>query len=150
MSPSFGKKPQRHEDKFDSETRKRLLFYASHPELINTRLEELSREWDVERFIETQAPVMTLMGLILGVKYSRKWLALPFLLQSMVLLHAIQGFYPLMPLFRLLGVRTEREIAAERYALKALRGDFDRAGAKEGKDWEKAKWAFAAARLSNL
>jgi len=29
-----------------------------------------------------------------------------------------------MPIFRRLGLRTSREIARERYAVKALRGDF--------------------------
>jgi hypothetical protein len=36
----------------------------------------------------------------------------------------VSGWYPLMPLFRRLGIRTAREIERERYALKALRGDF--------------------------
>jgi hypothetical protein len=33
--------------------------------------------------------------------------------------------HPPIPLFRRLGVRTAREIERERYAIKALRGDFD-------------------------
>jgi hypothetical protein len=36
----------------------------------------------------------------------------------------LKGWYPLLPAFRRMGVRTSREIARERYALKALRGDF--------------------------
>jgi hypothetical protein len=43
----------------------------------------------------------------------------------MVFLHAIQGWYPLLPLFRRMGIRSQDEIDRERYALKALRGDFD-------------------------
>ena len=42
-----------------------------------------------------------------------------FLLQ-----HAVQGWCPPVPFFRRRGVRTAREIEIERYALKALRGDF--------------------------
>jgi hypothetical protein len=42
-----------------------------------------------------------------------------FLLQ-----HAVQGWCPPVPLFRRLGFRTAAEIDYERYALKALRGDF--------------------------
>jgi hypothetical protein len=41
-----------------------------------------------------------------------------------VLLHATTGGHPLMPLFRRLGLRSAKEIARERYGLKALRGDF--------------------------
>jgi hypothetical protein len=46
-------------------------------------------------------------------------LASGFLLQ-----HALQGWCPPVSLFRRLGVRTSAEIEQERYALKALRGDF--------------------------
>lgn len=45
----------------------------------------------------------------------------------MLLLHGVHGWYPLLPVFRRMGLRTRREIAAERYALKALRGDFNAA-----------------------
>jgi hypothetical protein len=48
---------------------------------------------------------------------------LGFLLQ-----HAVQGWCPPLALLRRLGVRTRREIDAEKYALKALRGDFDGGG----------------------
>jgi hypothetical protein len=43
-----------------------------------------------------------------------------FLLQ-----HAIQGWCPPLPLLRRLGIRNQREIEAERIALKILRDDFD-------------------------
>lgn len=44
----------------------------------------------------------------------------------MLLVHDLSGAYPLLPLFRRMGLRTQGEIAAERYALKVLRGDFER------------------------
>lgn len=91
---------------------------------VDKRLSELDREWDTDRVLETEASAMGLMGLALGAFVNRKWLALPALVAASVLLHAQSGRYPLMPLFRRLGVRTAREIARERYALKALRGDF--------------------------
>jgi hypothetical protein len=43
----------------------------------------------------------------------------------MLLVHASHGWYPLLPLFRRLGVCTRDEIERERFALKAIRGDFD-------------------------
>lgn len=91
---------------------------------VDKRLAELDREWDTDRLLETEASAMGLMGLALGAFVHRKWLLLPAMVASSVLLHAQTGRYPLMPLFRRLGVRTAREIARERYALKALRGDF--------------------------
>jgi hypothetical protein len=39
-------------------------------------------------------------------------------------MHAFSGRYPVLPVLRRMGLRTSREIARERYALKALRGDF--------------------------
>jgi hypothetical protein len=44
---------------------------------------------------------------------------------TFLLQHALQGWCPPVPLFRSLGVRTASEIDEERYALKALRGDFE-------------------------
>jgi hypothetical protein len=43
---------------------------------------------------------------------------------SFLLQHAVQGWCPPVSIFRRLGVRTMREMDEERYALKALRGDF--------------------------
>lgn len=106
------------------ETDKRIEYYRVHPDQIDRRLSELDHEWDVERLIEVEAPSMSLMGLVLGITAGRKWLLLPLFVQSMVFMHATQGWYPLLPLFRRMGIRTEKEIARERYALKVLRGDF--------------------------
>lgn len=119
--------PERFNRQISRETDARIAYYAAHPDQINARLDELEREWDFERTLEAEAPVMTLTGLLLGMTVSRKFLILPLFAQSMVLLHALQGWYPLLPVFRGLGVRTQSEIARERYALKALRGDFDSA-----------------------
>lgn len=112
---------------------RRIAFYAAHRELIEQRLSELDREWDIERLIETEAPMMTLSGILMSAMFGRKWLLLPMFAQSMVLTHALQGIYPLLPLFRKAGFRTQAEIAAERYALKALRGDFKNLGNAEAK-----------------
>jgi hypothetical protein len=94
------------------------------PKAIERRLEELDREWDIERTLETMAPTITLLGLALGVTKSRKWLVVPAFVQSFFLQHALQGWCPPIPLLRRLGFRTQDEINEERYALKALRGDF--------------------------
>jgi hypothetical protein len=65
-----------------------------------------------------------LTGLVLAVTASRKWLLLPAVVQTFFLQHAVQGWCPPLPVLRRLGVRTAGEINEERYALKALRGDF--------------------------
>lgn len=90
---------------------------------IDQRLAALDREWSIERFIELEAPTMIGLGAILGVTFKRGWFALSALAASMVILHNTQGWYPLLPLFRRLGVRSQNEIEQERSALRALRGD---------------------------
>jgi hypothetical protein len=128
---------------------RRIVFYQQHPELIEQRLGELDQEWDVERVIQSEAPLLTLMGIGLSVTSGRQWLLLPLFAQSMLVVHAVQGFYPLLPLFRRLGFRTEREIAAERYALKVVRGDFAKAAEGDNRQ-QQADEAFQASRFTGL
>jgi hypothetical protein len=52
---------------------------------------------------------------------------LPVVVAGFLLQHALQGWCPPLPVLRRLGVRTADEINQERYALKALRGDFAQA-----------------------
>lgn len=105
---------------------------AAGPRAIGERLVELDREWDIERVIELEAPLTILAGLGLSATAGRKWLAVPLFASGMLLLHALHGWYPLIPVLRRLGFRTQREIAAERYALKAMRGDFNQVGDESG------------------
>jgi hypothetical protein len=99
--------------------------YASGgAEAIQRRLDQLDREWDIERMLEANAASLTLLAVIFGVTRSRKWFVLPGLIGGFLLQHALQGWCPPVPLLRRLGFRTEAEINRERYALKALRGDF--------------------------
>lgn len=98
--------------------------------VIARRLDELDREWDCDRVVEAEAAASGLAGLALGTLVSPAFLAATGIVAGAVFIHAVSGRYPLMPLFRRLGVRTAREIARERYALKALRGDFAALGAR--------------------
>jgi len=94
------------------------------PSAIDGRLMELDREWDMERTLEANAATIALLGLGLGTFVDRRFYLLPAVVTGFLLQHAIQGWCPPMPVFRRLGVRTAAEIEEERYALKALRGDF--------------------------
>lgn len=91
---------------------------------IGRRLRELDAEWDIERLLEANAATACLIGLGLGATVDRRWFALPAVVAAFLLQHAVQGWCPPLPVFRRLGVRTASEIDYERYALKALRGDF--------------------------
>ncbi|HWG47122.1 MAG TPA: hypothetical protein VN688_30440 [Gemmataceae bacterium] len=97
---------------------------AAGSEAIERRLRELDREWDIERSLEANAASVGLIGLGLGAFVSRRFYILPGLVCGFLLQHALQGWCPPVPIFRRLGFRTASEIDHERYALKALRGDF--------------------------
>ena len=97
---------------------------AGDTERIGPHIAELDREWDMERYLQTNASILALGGVVLGAAVNRKFLLLPGIVFSFLFQHAVQGWCPPVPVFRRLGVRTRKEINRERYALKALRGDF--------------------------
>ena len=103
---------------------RRISYYALRPADIEHRLRELEREWPVDRVLQTHAATLSLAGLVLGTLADRRLLWLPALVSVFLLEHALRGGVPRLPLLRWMGVRTAEEIALERYALKALRGDF--------------------------
>ncbi|MGN6555346.1 MAG: hypothetical protein ACTHLW_16690 [Verrucomicrobiota bacterium] len=112
-------------EELDRELEQRLRFYAVQPRaVLSDRIEELDREWDIERALETNAAAVGLAGVLLGMTASRKWFVLPAIVSGFLFQHALQGWCPPLPLFRRMGVRTRIEIEQERYALKLLRGDF--------------------------
>ncbi len=112
--------------RIDEETARSVRLHArAERDLIAARLEELDREWDMERTLETNAAGAALGGLVLGTLFRRRWFALPFVVAGFLMQHAIQGWCPPVVLLRRRGVRTRKEIERERYALKLLRGDFD-------------------------
>lgn len=105
------------------QTEANLAYFAVRPEGIDSRLEELDEEWDIERVLEANASALAFTGVVLGAR-DRRYLALSALVTAFLFQHALQGWCPPVPALRRLGVRTAAEIAEERYALKALRGDF--------------------------
>lgn len=91
---------------------------------IERRLAELDREWDIERFLELNAATVSLLGWTLGATRNRLWFLLPAIVAGFLAQHAVQGWCPPIPVLRRFGFRTAVEIDQERYALKAIRGDF--------------------------
>ena len=112
--------------KIDQVMRDRIVSYASKSrEEITTRIQELEQEWDIERMLECNASALAFTGLAFGTLFGKKWLLLPAAVLPFLFLHAVQGWCPPVPALRRFGVRTRREIDAEKYALRLLRGDFD-------------------------
>lgn len=105
--------------KIRRQTEENIIRYARAGRgAIYRRLAELDNEWDVERALETMAPSFTLGGLLLGTTVNRKWLLLPVMVNAFLLLHALQGWCPPLPVLRQLGFRTTGEIELERRALE--------------------------------
>ncbi len=94
-------------------------------DVINHRLRKLEQEWDMDRVLETSASAFAVAGTMLGFSRGKKWFLLTGAAGGFLLLHAIKGWCPPMPLFRRLGVRTSDEIANERMVLKMMRRDFE-------------------------
>ena len=99
-------------------------YATASAEEIEKRIDALDREWDMERLLELNASTLAMLGLALGVTHNKKWLFVPGVVLPFLFQHAVQGWCPPLPVLRRLGVRTREEIDREKYALKAMRGDF--------------------------
>ena len=109
----------------DAAIDEKILYYSTQPkEVISQRIAELDREWDIERWLETNASSIALASLAFGLTRNRACLLVTGTVLGFLLMHATQGWCPPVPLLRKLGVRTRSEIDREKFALKVLRGDF--------------------------
>jgi hypothetical protein len=107
--------------KIDSQIDENIQLYRGKEATdILQRLYELEREWDIERVLEMMASSFSLVGLVLGGTKNKRWFILPTFVLSFLLVHAVQGWCPPLPILRNLGFRTREEIDRERYSLKAL------------------------------
>lgn len=106
-------------------TSRRLEEIGHDRNRIERRMQELEQEWDIERVLEANAALLAITGVLLGATVHRRWFLLPGVVGGFLLQHAVQGWCPPLPILRRFGVRTASEIERERWALKALRGDFN-------------------------
>jgi hypothetical protein len=111
--------------KIEEKIERNVAYYASQPDdVIAQRIEELKREWSVNRLIQAHAATVGLVGAVLGFTVNRKWALLTLGAFGSLFVHGIRGWAPPLPLLRQLGMRTRTEIDREIYALKVARGDF--------------------------
>src|ERR671925_91661 len=121
MFPSTVDRVPRHTDECANrqirrQTEENVARYAAAgTRAIDQRLEELDREWDIERTLEANAATVSLIGLTLGATVDRRWFLLPAVVAGFLLQHAVQGWCPPVPVLRRLGFRTRTEIDYERY-----------------------------------
>ena len=119
--------------RIDQRVERNVRCYAhADEEMIRQRIRELDEEWDVERLLETNASSLLLAGALFSLVGGRKWLLLSLTVSGFLLQHALQGWCPPIEVLRRIGIRTRKEIDQEKYALKALRGDFRDIGDRDG------------------
>lgn len=115
--------------RIDQAMEDRLRMYASAPpSVIEQRIEELRREWSIERYLQLNIAAVGLATVALAATTDRRWGWLTCAGLGFFLFHAVEGFDPPLPALRRLGIRTRSEINAEIYALKVIRGDFEGIG----------------------
>jgi len=111
--------------RIDEKAERDLRYFSVQSEdVITSRLEDLDREWDVDRVIECNASCIALTGLVLGM-FHRKWLLLSAAAMGVLGMHVSKGLCPPTTALRRLGLRSRQEIDAEKFALKFARGDFE-------------------------
>jgi hypothetical protein len=94
------------------------------PTAICDRMCELDREWTAGRLSKATAGILILVGLPLAVFVSPWFAAVPAVGGLLLAQYTFTRRSWLDGLFRSIGYRTGGEIDEERFALKALRGDF--------------------------
>ena len=106
------------------QTQRTIQFYAQRGlSAIDYRLEQLDREWDIERALEANAASAVILGTLFGTFVNKRWYLLNALVGGFLLQHALEGWCPPLPVYRSLGFRTSREIDDERNGLLRARMD---------------------------
>jgi hypothetical protein len=93
---------------------------------ISERIEELDKEWEIEKALNLNMAVVALMGITSSYLINPYAIILTIILLLFFIQHVFQGWCPPITILRHFKVRTRPEIDREKYALKAIRGDFDR------------------------
>ena len=97
----------------------------SDEEILTDKIKQLNKEWDTERFFEANAASCVFLSSIMGFQKKKSyWFAFTGTAGFFLLMHALQGWCPSLPVIRKLGVRTAEEIYQEKTVYKMLRGDF--------------------------
>jgi len=112
----------------DKKTEENIRFYAAQlPGVIGRRIEELQREWSIERYLQLHMSTFGMITAVLALTTKRSWGILTCAALGFFLNHSLGGFDPRLPVLRRMSIRTRREIDREIFALRALRGDFNKA-----------------------
>lgn len=102
---------------------------------IESRIKELDSSWDAERALQLNIAILAL-GSFLLYNSNKRWLIITVIVSVILAQNAVQGSCAPLRFLKLFGIRTRKEIDREKFALKALRGDFDNIRNDIEKAWE--------------
>src|SRR5215211_6185182 len=94
------------------------------PAAIDARLAELERECSAGRVAKAALGVVIVAGSVLAAVHSPWWLILPAVAAVFLIQYMFTRSSWMTGVFHEAGFRTGSEIEQEKFALKALRGDF--------------------------
>lgn len=114
--------PARLNAKIDAQTNANIGEATSRgPAAVQRRLQELDREWDIDRSLMLLLSIAGTVAHELGLRSRSRWLHRALRAQLAFLgIYALVGWAPPVPLMRLFGCRTPKEIEHERQALRGL------------------------------
>jgi len=111
--------------RIDRFTEDNIRYFATQPnDVLSDRIDDLEEEWDVDRLVQACVSGVGLTSIIFGALFSKKWWLVTTAAAGFLGNHAINGWCPTASVLRRLGFRTRQEIDREKFALKAIRGDF--------------------------
>jgi hypothetical protein len=118
--------PSRVQRAIDDRLQRSLQFYARYPSFIDARLEQIGREWDIERTLEANAATLSFASILASVVTGKKIYLFAGAVTGFLLQHSLQGWCPPLPFFRSCGVRSKDEIMLEYLGLRLLRDGLEK------------------------
>lgn len=108
--------------KIQEKTRENINYYKTkNRKQIVARINQLDKEWDIERALETNASIIIFISAVLGIITENIWwIVFIGVISAFLLEHALQGWCPPVPIFRRMGIRSSLEIDEEKYTLKKI------------------------------
>lgn len=123
----------------DEKTKENIKRYVDQgKDAIDNRIRDLDSSWDAERALQLNIAILAL-GSFLLYSNNKRWLVLSIILTGFLAQNAVQGSCVPMKFLKFFGMRSRKEINREKFALKALRGDFDNIKNDIEKAWEAVK-----------
>jgi hypothetical protein len=121
----------------DETTKENIQRYVDQGEdAIEKRIRELDNKWDMEKTLRFNIAILALAGVLFGTYKRKRWSVLSIAVTAFVAQHLFSKWCPSMPLLKKIGMQTNKEIEKEKYALKALRGDFKSIQNNVDKAWD--------------